>query len=510
MFNKLWNTKDFISSITVFFVALPLCLGIALACKVPIAAGLIAGIIGGVIVGLISNSRVSVSGPAAGLVVLILSAVDELGTFESVLSALIIAGVIQMILGILKFGQLADFIPTSIIKGMLASIGIVLILKQIPHAIGFDSDFEGDEEFWQIDGENTFTDLIKGLDYLTLGSVLISLVSAIILLALYSKKIKQSKYGTLLPATLITVVVATLLNYFMPNLSSEFILEPEHMVSVPKGKDVVRESFPNLEAFFSISTWVWGLKLAIVASLESLLSIEATDKMDPKHSITNPNRELIAQGIGNTISGLLGGLPITAVIVRSSANISAAAESKKSTIYHGFILLLCLFLFSNILNLIPLAALAVILIHVGFKLTSPKIFKDLFSKGLDQWLPFLITLISILLTDLLIGVGIGLIVGLFFIVKSNFNSAITFTQLDQNVLIKLKSHVSFLNKAKLKISLSKVPMNSYLLIDGSLATFIDPDIMECIQDFEILATEKNIEIEFKKTKSSPNPYFKLP
>ena len=505
--NRIWNPKDFLSSITVFFVALPLCLGIALASKVPIAAGLIAGIIGGVVVGFISNSRVSVSGPAAGLVVLVLAAIQELGSFESFLISILIAGVIQVFLGVLKFGRLADFIPSSVIKGMLASIGIVLILKQIPHAVGFDADYEGDENFWQLDGENTFTDLLKGMDYLTAGAIVISIFAAVVLLLFSSSIFKSSKWGKFIPATLVTVVLATLFNYFLPSLSPSFLLSPEHLVSVPKGQDVLKESFPDFSAIGNSLVWIWGLKIAMVASLESLLSIEASDKMDPHHSITNPNRELVAQGTANIFAGLLGGLPITAVIVRSSANVYAGATSKRSTIYHGLLLLFCLFAFHQLLNLIPLAALAIILIQVGFKLTSPKLIKEMWISGWDQFLPFAVTVLAILLTDLLKGVGIGMLVGLFFIVRSNFKSVISYTRSDSNVLIRLKNHVSFLNKARLRKELSEIPPHSYLLIDGIHATFIDPDIMECLSDFEMMAKDRFITIEYKKNKSANNPYF---
>lgn len=505
--NRFWNSKDFLSSITVFFVALPLCLGIALASKVPIASGLIAGILGGVVVGLISNSRVSVSGPAAGLVVLVLAAIQELGSFESLLVSILIAGIFQVILGALKFGRLADFIPSSVIKGMLASIGIVLILKQIPHAVGFDADYEGDENFWQLDGENTFTDLMKGMDYLTIGAVVIAIFATAVLLFFSSSSFKSTKWGKFIPATLLTVVLATVINHFLPSLSSSLLISPEHLVSVPKGQDVLKESFPNFSVIGNGLVWIWGLKIAMVASLESLLSIEASDKMDPHHSITNPNRELLAQGTANIFSGLLGGLPITAVIVRSSANVYAGATSKRSTIYHGLLLLFCLFAFHQFLNLIPLAVLAVILIQVGFKLTSPKLVREMWKAGLDQFLPFLVTIIAILLTDLLKGVGIGLLVGLFFIIRSNFKSAISYTKSEINVLIRLKNHVSFLNKARLRKELSEIPSNSYLLIDGIHATFIDPDIMECLYDFEMMAKDRSITVEYKKNKSANNPYF---
>ena len=506
--NRFWNSKDFLSSITVFFVALPLCLGIALASKVPIAAGLVAGIIGGVLVGLISNSRISVSGPAAGLVVLVLAAIQELGSFEMFLVSILLAGILQIIFGALKFGRLADFIPSSVIKGMLASIGIVLILKQIPHAVGFDADYEGDENFWQLDGENTFTDLLNGMEYLTDGAVVISIFSALILLLFSRGGIKSSKWGKLVPATLITVVLATIFNHFLPQFSAYFELEAEHMVSVPKGQEVLKISFPNFSAFSNQLVWIWGVKIAVVASLESLLSIEASDKMDPHHSITNPNRELIAQGTGNIISGFLGGLPITAVIVRSSANVYAGAISKRSTIYHGLLLFVCLFIFNQFLNLIPLAALAVILIQVGFKLTSPKLIKEMWRNGLDQFLPFVVTIVAILFTDLLKGVGIGMLVGLFFIIRSNFKSAISFTTSDGNVLLRLKNHVSFLNKARLRKELSEISPNAFLLIDGVHASFIDPDIMECLTDFEMMAKDRSITIEYKKNKSANNPYFR--
>lgn len=425
---KFWK-QDLPAGLVVFLVALPLCLGIGLASTsvegitgLPnVLTGIISGIIGGVIVAVFSNSRLGVSGPAAGLITIVLAAIQELGSFQSFLLALLLSGVIQILLGFIRFGLLATYVPTAVIKGMLAAIGITLILKEVPHLLGYDKDFFGDESFWQFDGHNTFTELFYALNAFELGAVIIGVFSIAILLLFDSKFLKSKKWVTYIPGALVVVITGILLNlaYSTPMKLSEL-----HMVQLP----VIHQfselmsilNYPDFSQIFEPKIWVVALTLALVGSLESLLSVEATDKLDPKKHKTDPNKELRAQGVGNLVSGLIGGLPVTQVIVRSSANIAANGQSKLSAIFHGFLLLIALLFLGPILNLIPLAALAAVLILVGYKLAKWSLFVEMYQKGLNQFIPFIVTIFGILLTDLLKGIGIGILVAVFYVLKSKF------------------------------------------------------------------------------------------
>ena len=490
---------DFPASVVVFLVALPLCLGIALASGAPLLSGLIAGIVGGIVIGALSGSPISVSGPAAGLTTIVAAAILDLGSFNSFLLSVMIAGLIQLGLGFAKAGTIGHFVPSSVIKGMLASIGLILILKQIPHAVGYDADFEGDESFFQSDGNNTFTEIINALNFISPGAVIISVVCLLILILWTTRFFQKFKFFRLVPAPLVVVLVGILLNSAFKLFSPELIIQPEHLVSVPMlfGSSSADTIF-NAPAFSEIlnpQVWIVAITIALVASLETLLSIEACDKMDPQHRITPLNRELKAQGVGNLISGLLGGLPVTSVIVRSSANVNAGGRSKASAISHGAILLIALLAIPGLLNLIPLSCLAAILLQVGFKLTKPALYKQLFQKGYSQFLPFIITILAILFTNLLQGVFFGIIVALFFILKTNFQQTIISVSSENNHLIKFSKDVSFMHKASLRHALRDVPENTQLVIDGTKSNFIDEDIIETIEDFIEMAKSKQIAVD---------------
>ncbi|MCU0396321.1 MAG: SulP family inorganic anion transporter, partial [Chitinophagaceae bacterium] len=414
---------DLPASIVVFLVALPLCLGVAVASDAAPVTGIVAGIIGGVVVGLVSRSPLSVSGPAAGLTAIVAGAIGKFGSYEIFLVSVVIAGALQVLLGFLKAGMIGDFI-----KGMLAAIGLILILKQIPHFIGYDADPEGDESFLQPDNQNTFSTILYAMRFISGGAIAISVVSLLILLAFESKSIKRNKYLRLVPAPLLVVLVAILLNEWFNEFQPALALANDHLVKLDifnhPADFVGALPSPAFSAIVQPQVWISAVTLAVVASLESLLSIEAVDKLDPEKRITPTNRELKAQGIGNMVSGLLGGLPVTSVIVRSSANVNAGARTKLSTIIHGLLLLGSVLFIPGILNLIPKAALAAILILTGYKLAKPALFREYFRKGWDQFLPFVITIVAILLTDLLVGICIGLVAGMVFVLKSNFQSAI--------------------------------------------------------------------------------------
>ncbi len=504
---------DIPAGLVVFLVAIPLCLGIALASGAPLFAGIIAGITGGIVVGSFSGSSLSVSGPAAGLTVIVLNAIDAIGTFEGFLAAVVIAGAIQLTLGFLKAGIIGHFFPVSVIKGMLAAIGLILILKQIPHAFGYDADPEGDQSFIQPDGENTFSELIQALNYSSTGAIVISVLSLIILILWARPVLKKFAFFNIVPAPLIVVIFGVFMNEGFKLWAPEWVLSSEHLVSLPVAEDfngfIGQFTFPDFSRVLEKQVIISAITIAIIASLESLLSLDATDKLDPMKRIAPASRELKAQGIGNMVSGLIGGLPVTAVIVRSSANVSSGARSKVSAIFHGILLLFTVALIPNLLNLIPLSALAAILLMVGYKLTSPSLIKSMYKKGMDQFTPFAITITAILLTDLLIGILIGLVVGLFFVIKTNFHQAYIVTQDDKNFLIILTKDVSFLNKASLRRKLENIPPGSYVIIDGTRSKFIDNDITETIEDFQETAKFRDITVEIKKTAASSNSKFKL-
>ncbi len=487
---------DLKASLVVFLVALPLCLGIAIASGAPPISGLIAGIVGGVIIGAISKSHVSVSGPAAGLTVIVLDSISSLGTFELFLGAVVIAGIFQLIFGIAKAGVLGYYFPNSVIKGMLAAIGLILILKQIPHALGYDKDFIGDFAFQQMDEHNSFTEIYYAFQYFSPGAIPIVFLALVILIVFDKPKVKGHKLFGAVPGALWAVISGIAVNAVYRRFKPEWELKDEHLVSIPSLENFSELSnlitFPDFSLIGTAGFWIISITLAVIGSIETLLSIEAGDKMDLEKRITPTNRELVAQGIGNTVSGLIGGLPVTAVIVRTSANIASGAKTKLSTILHGFLLLILVLSIPNLLNKIPLSCLAAVLFMVGFKLAKPSLFIREFEKGMNQFLPFVVTIIAILLTDLLVGIGIGMVVGIFFVIKTNFHRAVTITELNGNYLVKLQKDVTFLNKAPLMKELSLIPDGSKVILNGNKAVFIDHDIQEVLNDFIATAETRDI------------------
>ncbi|UII21041.1 SulP family inorganic anion transporter [Fulvivirga ligni] len=509
MKNNIFSTlkSDLPSGLVVFLVALPLCLGIALASGAPLFSGLITGIIGGIVVGALSGSHVSVSGPAAGLTTIILAAINTLGSFQALLMAVVIAGILQLTLGIIKAGIVSHFFPSSVIKGMLAAIGIILILKQIPHAVGYDADYEGDISFFQFDGENTFSELTKALELFELGAVIIAAVCLIILILWEQPALKKNSLFKILPGGLVAVVVGVAMNQLFIGSESKLSLYNDHLVNLPIATDFNEFlglfTLPDISILTNWQVYLTGATIAVVASLETLLCIEATDKLDPYKRITSTNRELRAQGIGNIVAGLIGGLPMTSVIVRSSANIDSGAKSKLSAIIHGILLFVTVIFIPQILNMIPLAALAAILLVVGYKLARISLFKRMYELGWNQFIPFIITILAILFTDLLIGIGIGMGASIFFILRDNFRSSFEFNSKGEignggkKIIIDLPEEMTFLNKGSMLATLRDIPENSDVVIDVSKSRIIDHDVKEVIQNFQETAKHKNINLELK-------------
>lgn len=494
---------DLPASVVVFFVAVPLCLGIALASGAPLFSGLISGIIGGVVVGAISNSSIGVSGPAAGLAVIVFNAIISLGNFEAFLLSVVIAGVFQLVFGILKAGIIGYYFPSSVIKGMLTGIGIIIILKQIPHTFGYDKDYEGDESFQQIDGENTFSELITMIDYITPGAVVISLVSLAILILWDVYLSKKHKVFTLVQGPLVAVATGILLQLVFAAYIPDLIIRKNHLVDVPVANSIndffQNFSFPDFSQITNPHVYVTAITIAVVASLETLLSVEATDKLNPTKSTTSTNRELFAQGVGNIIAGLVGGLPVTQVIVRSSANIQSGGKSKVSAIIHGVLILICIVSIPAILNMIPLSVLACILLVVGFKLAKPSLFKQMYRLGWNQFIPFIVTMVGIVFTDLLQGIAFGVCVGIFIILKDSLSNShfLSKTDLDNHIVITLAEHVTFLNKGAILKELNSIPHNSNVIIDMSGSFKVDYDVIEIIENFKLTALSRNINLTIK-------------
>ncbi len=496
--------ENFPSGVVVFLVALPLCLGIALASGAPPLSGVIAGIIGGVVIGYLSNSNISVSGPAAGLAAIVLTAITDLGAFELFLCAGLIAGLIQLILGFIKAGSISNYFPNSVIEGMLAGIGIIIILKQIPHALGYDKDFEGHESLF--DGGynltsigNYFGDLFSALHP---GAIIVTLVSLGILLAW--DNIPALKKLKLLPGALVAVIVGILINELFKMSGSSLAITEDHLVKLPVPKTAsdfaALITLPDFSGFLNSKVWLTGATIAVVASIETLLCIEASDRLDNQRRITDTNLELRAQGVGNMVSAMIGGLPITSVVVRSSANANAGATTKVSTIIHGILLLICVLAIPVILNLIPFASLAAVLLLVGYKLASPSKIIHFLEKGKFQYIPFLATIVAVVATDLLTGVAIGLGIAIFFILQGNMKRAYYFSREEleeaDEVTLKLAEEVSFLNKAAIKKTLKNIQPNSKVTIDAKGTSYIATDVLEMIQDFaNIRAKEEDIEVE---------------
>ncbi|WDO12521.1 SulP family inorganic anion transporter [Flavobacterium sp. WW92] len=561
--NLFANLKsDFASGLVVFLVALPLCLGIALASGAPPLSGIIAGIVGGVVVGFLSRSHISVSGPAAGLTAIVLTAITDLGAFNIFLTAVLIAGLLQLILGFIKAGSISNYFPTNVIEGMLAGIGVIIILKQIPHAVGYDTDFEGDESFLQNDGGNTFSSLLGALDYIQIGSIIITLVSLTILISW--DKLSFLKRLKLVPGALVAVIVGILLNEFFITSGSSLAISNEHLVALPVPSSL--EDFkniivlPDFAGFLNPKVWIVGATIAIVASIETLLCIEAADRMDVQKRYTDTNVELKAQGIGNMLSALLGGLPMTSVVVRTSANNNAGAKSKMSAIIHGVLLLISVLAIPFLLNKIPLATLAAVLLLVGYKLAVPNIkhfasympkainlliislvaikiaydvtqtvgtavivfaaisvvilgysiykfrdvieFRKMITRNQYLYFPFFATTLAVVFTDLLKGVALGIIISIIFILRGNLKRAYRFRKEkfeDGDVIrIDLAQEVSFLNKAAIKTTLAEIPENSKVVINASDTVYIAHDVLDLIQEFAtIKAAEENIKVKLK-------------
>ncbi|WP_235425523.1 SulP family inorganic anion transporter [Croceibacterium mercuriale] len=478
---------DFPASVVVFLVALPLCLGVALASGAPLFSGVIAGIVGGIVVGGLSKSPLSVSGPAAGLTVIVFAAIEQLPTFEAFLLAVMIGGVLQVALAATRSGIAAEFVPSSVITGMLAAIGLILILKQVPHAIGYDGEFEGSFEFIQADGSNTFTAIINAVrQHLSAGALLIAFASLVFLFWWDKARPKEGPLR-FVPGPLVVVLIGIGGNALLGLVMPRWQLGPSHLVQVPIANSVGEfTSFfatPDFSQIGNGAVWTVAVTLAIVASLESLLSVKAVDELDPQRRTTPKNWELMAQGGGNIVSGLIGGLPVTSVIVRSSANVDAGAQSKLSTILHGTFLLLSVALIPALLNLIPLAALAAVLIATGYKLTKPKLFTERYKQGWTQFVPFVVTITAILFTDLLIGIVIGLVVGFVFVIARNFRSAITFVCDDGDCLVRARRNLYFIHKYELQTKLGQVPDGVNLLIDLSSTSYVDLDNVDIINAF---------------------------
>lgn len=504
--NYMANLKhDLPAGLVVFLIAVPLCLGIALASGAPLFSGMIAGIVGGLVIGYFSNSHTSVSGPAAGLTAVVLVAIQQLGSFETFLLAVVLAGIFQIGLGFARAGTIANFFPTSVIKGMLTAIGIIIILKQIPHAIGYDKDSEGDEAFFQHDGANTFSALWQSLnEFIHPGAILIALLSVGILLLWERPKVKK-RVG-LVPGALVAVIVSVLLSELFKLLGNQWVLMPNQLVTIPVANDLAgffgQFTLPDFSQWNNPKVYTVALTICAIASVETLLCIEAVDKIDPQQRTTNPNNELRAQGIGNLVSGLLGGLPVTSVIVRGSANVNAGARSKTAAITHGLLLFVCVLFIPRVLNMIPLAALAAVLILTGYKLAKLSIFKEMWANGKYQWWPFIITVVAVVFTDLLTGVAIGLAASVFAILRGNMKNAYFFHRKEYHegdvIYIKLSQEVSFLNKGGIKLTLDHLPEGSKVVLDATDTAYIDYDVLEIMRDFlRVNAPAKNIQMTLR-------------
>ncbi|MBC7850067.1 MAG: SulP family inorganic anion transporter [Chitinophagaceae bacterium] len=515
MANKYFATagRDIPSGLVVFLVALPLCLGIALASGAPFFSGLISGIVGGVVIGALSSSKLSVAGPAAGLAALVLGAITSIGRFDLFLCAVLIAGILQILMSVARLGGIANYFPSSVIKGMLTSIGILIIAKQIPHAVGYDRDEKGNLTELFPFGNEDWHELLLPLQHIEIGVFIICLTSIAIMLVWDRPFIK--KRVKFIPGALIAVIFSITINEIWKASNSSLVVGSDHLVQI-KAASSVNEflsffTLPDFSGFLDSKIIMTGFMIAIIASLETLLSIEAIDNMDPERNVTNTNRELFAQGVGNSISGLIGGLPITSVIVRSSANLHAGAKSKLSTIFHAILLLVSVITIPTLLNLIPLAALAAILLLTGYKLCKISVFSQMIKNGKYQWIPFFVTVLVILGIDLfgvypplrgeglLVGVVAGLIAAFGAILHGNLKNSYFFHK-DQHkagdtIHIRLSEEVSFLNKASIRQTLDHIPANSKVVIDASHTDYIDFDVLEIIKEFNLIkAPLKNIEL----------------
>jgi len=498
LFGSLKN--DLPASVIVFLVALPLCLGIALASGAPLFSGIIAGVVGGIIVGALSGSQLGVSGPAAGLAVIVLSAINELEAFEIFLLAVVIGGVFQLLLGYAKAGIIGYYFPSSVIKGMLSGIGIIIILKQIPHAFGYDKDYEGSLTFAQPDGHNTLSELYYMFEAISPGAVIISVLSLGILILWEQPFMKKIRLFQILQGPLLVVGLGVALNLVFQSFPA-LSLSTSQVVEVPVPETISgffsQFTFPDFGQILNPAVWITGITIAVVASIETLLCLEATDKLDPQKRTTPANQELKAQGVGNIISGLIGGLPITQVIVRSSTNIQSGGKTKMSAIVHGIILLFSAMAIPAFLNLIPLASLAAILFLVGYKLAKPVLFKQMYALGQSHFIPFIVTIAGIVFTDLLTGIAIGLVVAIFYVLYNNYKKPFLFEYekhiKDGVIRIELAEDVTFINKAGIQRALNQIPDGSKVILDASKAINIDHDVIEIIEEFETNAQFRDID-----------------
>ncbi|RYF77715.1 MAG: SulP family inorganic anion transporter [Cytophagaceae bacterium] len=497
--------SDLPAGISVFLVALPLCLGIALASGAPLIAGLVAGILGGIIVGSLSGSELSVSGPAAGLAVIVADSLIKLGSFEAFLVAVVLAGVLQFGLGLLKAGRFSSLFPDSVIKGMLVGIGIVIILKQIPHALGRDNDYEGEFEFSQLaDGENTISEIYRAIVTASPGAVLISTLSILILIVWERSAGRGFRFFKNLPAALMVVLLGVVMNQLYLIYFPDLYLGDNnaHMVRLPvfeAGQNMSTIfSFPDFSSLTNPAVYTVAATIALVASLETLLNLEAADRLDPLRRTSSPNQELIAQGIGNIMSGLLGGLPITSVVVRTSANVFGGGKTRVSAMTHGVLLLGAVALAGSVLNHIPLSCLAALLIMVGYKLAKPSLFVSIYRDGLNQFVPFIVTVIGIVFTDLLVGISVGTVVGLLYVLYTNSQSTFRVVRDGNKVLIKFQKDIYFLSKPQLKETLRNLKKGDTVYVDGRQAGFIDHDIVNMLTDFSETASMQGIHYELNE------------
>ena len=492
--------SDIPASIVVFFVALPLCLGIALASGAPLFSGLIAGIVGGIVVGAFSGSAIGVSGPAAGLAAIVLVAISTLGGFENFLLAVVLGGIIQVAFGVLKAGVIGYYFPSSVIKGMLTGIGIIIVIKQIPYFFGYDKTLAANASFTEM------------FNYISPGATLVACVGLAILIIWNVWLSKLHKVFQIVQGPLVAVAVG-IIYYIMTKDNTTWSIDQSMLVSVPTPEDLSsflgQFSSPNFDQITNPQIWVTAFTIALVASLETLLCVEATDKLDPRKRVTPTNRELIAQGSGNIISGLIGGLPITQVIVRSSANIQSGGRTKASAIIHGFLLLISVLIIPTLLNKIPLAVLAAVLFIVGYKLAKPTLFVTIYKQGWKQFIPFIVTVLGIIFTDLLVGIGLGLAVGIIVIlIKSYQNSHFLHIEDKSNGAQKLKmtlaEEVTFINKGAILNELEQISADTKLEIDVRKTRFLDYDIIEILDDFSLKAKNRNIDITLISERGTVN------
>ena len=491
--------NDIPAGIVVFLVALPLCLGIALASGAPLFSGLIGGLVGGLVVSWLSGSELAVSGPAAGLTLIIFNGIETLGSFQAMLVACMLAGIVQLGLGFLRAGIISAFFPSSVIEGMMAAIGLILIIKQIPHATGYHTHYEGDESYMMDTAKSSFIEIFNSFSGISLGSLIISIGSLLLLILWNTPWFKSQTLLKIIPGQLVAVIWGIVYNLITRHFAPKWTVSSHHLVRLPVSEKIT-DFFNNfvlpdagyLSHLGNPHVYTVAITIAIIASLETLLSLQATDKLDPLKRLASTNRELKAQGVGNIISGLLGGLPITTVIVRSAASINAGGQTRVACFTHGVFLLLSVMFFANYLNYIPLASLAAILLHTGYKLANPVLFKKFYQRDMSQFLPFVITVIAILVTDLLKGLAIGIVIGIFFVIKANYHAAITLIQDGSHYQLALNKDISFLNQALLRKFFLSIPRQSTVTIDASNAKFIDHDILETIENFLVTAPDNNI------------------